>query len=247
MREASNPGPLHTRQARRLERSHRGGLESTQVDSSEEILDRPNRGRHVVPRILTSGTVGEPETTVPASSQALIAVGIADVDAPPTIVDALEEDLAMTTGEIEVVGDASEPMATRLATHHELRDAGVVMPLFQPPLLEVFESLDREANILGLHGRRVVLVPQDSDGTPQSIQDVRTEDDASLVVRPEEFNLGVGEAENPCPPRFLRRVPGGGSQVPPTLPVSTIPPSISASFEDSSSRTRGNPYVRVCF
>ena len=106
------------------------------MDSSEEILDRLHRGRHVVPRILTSG-VGEPETTVPASPQALIAVGIADVDTPPTIVDAFEEDLAKNTGEIEVV-----------------------------------ESSDREANILGLHGRRVVLVPQDSDCTPQSIQDV---------------------------------------------------------------------------
>ena len=47
--EASNPGPVQTRQARRLERSpgrdgeHAGGI-------SEEILDRPNRGRHVVPR-----------------------------------------------------------------------------------------------------------------------------------------------------------------------------------------------------
>ena len=68
------------------------------MDSSEETLDRPNRGRHVVPRILASGTVGEPETTVPASPQDLIAVGIADVDAPPTIVDALEEDLAKNTG-----------------------------------------------------------------------------------------------------------------------------------------------------
>ena len=58
--EASNPGPVQTRQARRLERSRRGGLESTQVDSSEETLDRPNRGRHVVPRILASGTVGDP-------------------------------------------------------------------------------------------------------------------------------------------------------------------------------------------
>ena len=40
---------------------------------------------------------------------------------------------------------------------------------------------DGEANIPGLHGRRVVLVPRDRDGTPQSIQDVRT-DDASSVA-----------------------------------------------------------------
>ena len=62
------------------------------------------------------------------------------------------------------------------------------MPQFQPPLLEVVES-----NIFGLHGRRVVSVPQDIDGTPQSIQDVRTEDDASFVVRP------------PDSPTFLRQ------------------------------------------
>ena len=50
----------------------------------------------------------------------------------------------MNTGEIEVVGDANEPMATRPVTHHELRETRVVM---------IGESLDREANILGLHGR----------------------------------------------------------------------------------------------
>ena len=37
-------------------------------------------------------------------------------DATDFHVDALEEDLLMNTGEIEVVGDASEPMATRPAT-----------------------------------------------------------------------------------------------------------------------------------
>ena len=87
MGEASNPGPVHTRQARRLER-----LGSTQVEpsSDEEILVRPNNGRHVIPRrtsdvpvvasqhnrklVLTIGTtVGEKRATVPASSQCLIA------------------------------------------------------------------------------------------------------------------------------------------------------------------------------
>ena len=46
--------------------------------------------------------MGEPEATVPASPQALIAAGMVDVDA--TIVDALEEDLATNTGESLVVG-----------------------------------------------------------------------------------------------------------------------------------------------
>ena len=50
--EASNPGPVQTRQARSLERS----IPFTQVDvsSDEKDLVLPNRGRHVIPR-----TVGE--------------------------------------------------------------------------------------------------------------------------------------------------------------------------------------------
>ena len=74
--EASNPGPVQTRQARRL-----GRLEQ----SDEEIMVRPNSGRHVIPRrtgdvfavasrhnrrlVLTSGTLGEPQGTVPALPQ----------------------------------------------------------------------------------------------------------------------------------------------------------------------------------
>ena len=47
-----------------------------------------------------------------------------------------------------------------------------------PPadLLDCLEQdLNGEGEILGLHGRRVVLVPQDSDATPRSIQDVSAE------------------------------------------------------------------------
>ena len=42
--------------------------------------------------VLTSCTAGEPETTAPASPSALVVAGRA-VDVPPTILDALEEDL----------------------------------------------------------------------------------------------------------------------------------------------------------
>ena len=35
-------------------------------------------------------------------------------------------------------------MPTRPATHNELREAGVVMPLFSPPPLEVVEPLERD-------------------------------------------------------------------------------------------------------
>ena len=120
--EASNPGPVQTRQARRSQTL----IPVAQVDvsSEEEVLVRPNRGRHVVPRIhgevpatvpassdallaagllcefpavatprvLTSCTAREPESTAPASPSALVEAGRA-VNVPPTILDALEEDL----------------------------------------------------------------------------------------------------------------------------------------------------------
>ena len=77
MGEASNPGPVQTRQARRLERS----IPFTQVDvsSDEEDLVRPNRGIHVVPR-----TVGELPGTVPASPSALVMVGLLPEHEVPT-------------------------------------------------------------------------------------------------------------------------------------------------------------------
>ena len=66
--EASYPGPVQTRQARRLERS----FPCTQVDASsdDEALVRPNRGRHVIPR-----TVGELPATFPASPGVLLSAG----------------------------------------------------------------------------------------------------------------------------------------------------------------------------
>ena len=51
---------------------------------------------------MTSGTVEEPETTVPASQSALVVAGMAAVDVPPTILDAFEEDLAPSTRVTEV-------------------------------------------------------------------------------------------------------------------------------------------------
>ena len=67
--EASNPGPVQTRQARRLERL----IPCTQVDvsSDEEVLVRRNSGRHVVPR-----TVGELPATVLASPGTLVMAGL---------------------------------------------------------------------------------------------------------------------------------------------------------------------------
>ena len=44
----------------------------------------------------TPKTAGEPETTVPASHSALVAGGKAVDDVPPTLLDALEEDLEST-------------------------------------------------------------------------------------------------------------------------------------------------------
>ena len=98
--EASNLALVQTRKLESFFSTRpRRRLGSTQVDSSSdtEFLVRRNSRRHVVPRTMRCGTVGEPDTTVPASPQALIAAGTADVNGPPTIVDALEEDLKMNT------------------------------------------------------------------------------------------------------------------------------------------------------
>ena len=70
---------------------------------------------------------------------------------------------------------------------------------------------DGEANIPRLHGRRVVLVPQDSDGTPQSIQDVRTEEDASSVGRPEEFHFESDEHGERHSEADTESLPGDGA------------------------------------
>ena len=89
----------------------------------------------------------------------------ASIDAPPTIVDALEEDLAKNTGEIEVI-----------------------------------ESSVGEANIFGLHGRRVVLIPQDSDKTPQSIQDVFSPQSQPLQGHTSRHARDLSPAVTPCVP-----------------------------------------------
>ena len=73
------------------------------------------------------------------------------------------------------------------------------------------EVPDGEANIPG-HGRCVVLVPQDRDGTPQSIQDERIEDDALSVGRPEEFNLESDEHGERHSEADTESLPGDGRQ-----------------------------------
>ena len=56
-----------------------------------------------------------------------------------------------------------------------------------------------------------MLVPQDRDGTPQSIQDLRTEDDASSVGRPEEFNLESDEHGERHSEADTESLPGDGT------------------------------------
>ena len=139
--EASNPGPVHTRQARKFQRS----IPVTQVDvsSDDEVLDRPNRGRHVVPRtnsevpttvpassyaLVAAGLCSEcefpvgiprvaeePETTVPASPSALVVVGRA-VDVPLAILDALKEDLEPST-EVTEFGRLSPSVRVEVASN----------------------------------------------------------------------------------------------------------------------------------
>ena len=76
------------------------------------------------------------------------------------------------------------------------------------------QDLQGEGAILGLHGRRVVLVPQDSDGTPRSMQD------ASAESFERDFNQSnIGHSEDMGPSRRLVLVGGGASQHQPS-PVS---------------------------
>ena len=80
----------------------------------------------------------------------------------------------MNTGETEVVGsagDVSELMATR--THIELREVGVVMPLFPPPHSEVVESLDRDGARVGLVEVSSLAEPTQWDSGAQFFQGIR--------------------------------------------------------------------------
>ena len=119
--EASNPGPVQTRQARsgwkdQIQLFPGRGLGSTQVDSSsdEELLVRPNSGRDVVPRSgelvahTPPGSSVVPNQRHSAQSQGGAdlcgfgnyrpsipgAAGMAVDDVPSAIVDALEMDLS---------------------------------------------------------------------------------------------------------------------------------------------------------
>ena len=134
MGEASNPGPVQTRQARRLERSNPiGSNTQVEVSSDEETLVRPKR--HVVTRtmgklslsvpavggsqrsrrlVLTSGTVGESHNTILASPRALIAAGVAELDNEQSR-DMIPREVGSSAdsescwGEMEDIGDDEVP------------------------------------------------------------------------------------------------------------------------------------------
>ena len=75
----------------------RSAEENTPVGSTVPASSGAVRRRLV----LTSCTAGEPETTAPASPSALVVAGRA-VDVPPTILDALEEDLGRFSPSVRV-------------------------------------------------------------------------------------------------------------------------------------------------
>ena len=119
--EASNPGPVQTRQARRLERSNptgSRGVRNTQVEvsSDEETLVRPNNGCRSRRLVLTSGTVGESQNTIPASPRALIAAGLAKFDneqsrdtIPREVDDCSSAGSESCWGEMEDIADDEVP------------------------------------------------------------------------------------------------------------------------------------------
>ena len=132
-------------QVRRSQRS----CPVTQVDASsdEEVLVSSNRGRRVVPRtdselpatvpaspgvlfagllpeheFPTSGqTVGERETTVPATPLVIAAVGMAVDHVPEIVLDALEEDLEPTAANVFCGSESGDDDAP-LVRHGESSD-----------------------------------------------------------------------------------------------------------------------------
>ena len=107
--EASNPGPVQTRQATRLEEDERG-VTQVDVSSEEGLLVRPNIGRDVVARtvsrrhesmgdmeILHGNLENEPLPTHPATSSALreawVEVPLVLQPPPVEVLESLERDL----------------------------------------------------------------------------------------------------------------------------------------------------------
>ena len=95
--------------------------------------------------MLTSRAAEEPETTVPVSHSALIDAGRAGLDVPPTILDALEEDLAMDTGASEVASSSprvrvqiesrwreSNDNRTRMDSESEIASVAMETPVPEP-------------------------------------------------------------------------------------------------------------------
>ena len=128
--EASNTGPVQTRQARRLERFNpigsSRGLYSTQFDlsSDEEVLVRPNSGRHVVPRM-----DGDLSATIPASSGALCVAGVCPASGSQN------SRRVVLTSRV-----AEEPETPVPASHSALVDAGRAGLDVPPTFLDALEE-----------------------------------------------------------------------------------------------------------
>ena len=183
--EASHPGPVKTRSARRLERSRRRVASS----SDDEPLVRPVVGREVIPRIEAGAD--------------LLATG-GEATVPDSVIDALEADLTPPVPSTVPVSDGrflqlgllcgvplSEPGPTQWESGAEFplerrapdwdsneevereevppgRDGVFDMTVADSPdEIDVDEEAQPVRGVFG--GRRVVLVPQ--SGTPRSVHD----------------------------------------------------------------------------
>ena len=92
--EASNPGPVVTRQGSRFLAFH-----DTHVSSDEELLVRPNTGRHVIARVAASLVPATSQESRKVCGRGHWAHGCTD-----TIVDDLEWDLTESQGQHSMPG-----------------------------------------------------------------------------------------------------------------------------------------------
>ena len=116
----------------------------------------PSIGSECSRRIVsTREMVGELETTVPASHSALVAVGMAVADVPPTLLDAWEEDLEST---VPAFSGASPgvPVRNRFsALESTVRDTDSLTMVGSRRDVEVFPMTDDEVGHVSREPTRI--------------------------------------------------------------------------------------------
>ena len=175
--EASNPGPVVTRQGRRSQAFH-----DTQVDvsSDEEPLVRPNTGRDVIARVEES-TAGvctdtivddlERDLTEQHSMPGFLRVG------PPTAVaNRFSSLVGESDNEFNDVVPPTMPASDNAVREMLARSATPVVHIADIDSDNLSDTATDPDNVPVVvqprRRRRLVLVPQPSGGTQQSVQDL---------------------------------------------------------------------------